>query len=335
MECRPSRARRERRTRHGRGGLSRAAAVLLLGGVATGCARSGDPAPEQRPRPRFAPYVEITPARPDLLEVADATGQREFTLAFVRSDDQRCSATWDGGLALRDPGLLREVGALVDRGGALTVASGGANGPYLENHCGTPEELAAAYRQALDAVGGNRLDLDIELDVPVERVNRALDLLRAERATAITYTLPVTRDGLEPRALSLLDDAARRGLDVSVNAMVMNVARDGSQVDAMLAAARATVEQLRRIWPDQPPERVHRRLGLTAMIGRNDDGTVTTVDDARELRAFADRQGVGHLAFWSVARDNGRCPGRVVAASDCSGVEQSPYEFTRAFARAG
>ncbi|MCP2258207.1 chitinase [Streptoalloteichus tenebrarius] len=339
MRQRHTRPSRERRARHVRGGLSRLAVLLLLGGVTANCERGGDPPAEQRPRARFAPYVEVTSSRPNLLEVLDATGQRDFTLAFVRADGHRCSVVWDGGLPLRDPGLLHEIDALTARGGSVTVATGGANGPYLEHHCATPEDLAATYRQALDAVGTNRLDVDIEEDVPAERVNQALGLLRRERGTTVTYTLPATRDGLEPRALSLLADAAGRGLEVSVNAMVMNFGRDAAQGDAaqgdaMLASARRVVDQLHRIWPDRAPEWVHQRLGLTPMIGRNDDGTVTTADDARRLRAFADQHGVGHLGFWSLARDNGRCPGRADAASDCSGIEQSPYEFTRILAHA-
>ena len=37
------------------------------------------------------------------------------------------------------------------------------------------------------------------------------------------------------------------------------------------------------------------------------------------------------LTFWSIARDNGGCPGERKARPDCSGLAQQPGEFARIF----
>ncbi|WP_197321574.1 hypothetical protein [Saccharomonospora sp. NB11] len=73
----------------------------------------------------------------------------------------------------------------------------------------------------------------------------------------------------------------------------------------------------------------YARLGLTYMAGRNDTGSVTTLADARALRELAASRSLGFLGFWSLARDNGSCPGRTTPSARCSGLAQHSYAFTR------
>ncbi|MET7303546.1 hypothetical protein [Embleya sp. NPDC005575] len=42
------------------------------------------------------------------------------------------------------------------------------------------------------------------------------------------------------------------------------------------------------------------------------------------------RSRLDDLAFWSAGRDNDSCPGGGVSPT-CSGISQSPYEFTNLF----
>ena len=72
-----------------------------------------------------------------------------------------------------------------------------------------------------------------------------------------------------------------------------------------------------------------RLLGLTFMIGRNDTGPITRLDDSRTVLEFAKTNGVGRLGIWSLARDFGTCSGRREAQPDCSGIAQQDYDFTR------
>lgn len=305
--------------------------VLGLGLLVSGCTAAHPSSTTISTTPVAAPYVDVTGPHPDLAAAADVTGTREFVLAFVLATNGRCEPSWGGVTPLGDAGLLAEAARLRDRGVALTVASGGAQGQYLEQACASAEELAEAYGEALDSVGATRLDVDVEADVDADRVVAALRELQDTRDVPVTLTLRVADQstGLEPAAVDLVRRAVDAGVDVTVNAMVMNFPPDGPWGEAVVQAAEATARQLGELgWSEQ--DRYHR-LGLTVMIGRNDLGMITTLADAERARAFADERGVGRLGHWSLARDNGGCPDLEQASPDCSGIAQSPYEFTTTF----
>lgn len=335
------------RTQCGRGGQPRArwwaasalAAVALVVG-SSACAPTVPPAGGTvRPAATvtapvsFAPYVDITGDHRPLTGVVRRTGQRDLVLAFVLARRGRCEPSWGGTLAIDDARLRAGFRALHALGVGITVSSGGARGDYLENACASPAALAAAYRRTLDVVGADRLDLDIEHAVPAARVNAAVAALQRQRGTKVSYTLRVrsAAQGLERSALPLLRDAERRRIHSTVNAMVMNFIHSGRWARAMTNAAQATVGQLRRLWPSATEAETRRRTGLVAMIGRNDDGTVTTVEDARELVRFARAGGIGHAGFWSLGRDAAGCADRRTPVETCSGIRQRPYEFTTVF----
>jgi chitinase len=71
-------------------------------------------------------------------------------------------------------------------------------------------------------------------------------------------------------------------------------------------------------------------LGVTPMIGRNFNGRVFQIEDGSQLAACANANDIGLLAFWSVGRDNGGCPG-VRVSPTCSSIAQSTYQFTNIF----
>jgi chitinase len=281
---------------------------------------------------RFSPYVDITFATPALRDVANATGQKHFTLAFALADSTGCNPSWGGTIPLNDSRVIGEVNDLKGVGGDVTVATGGAAGPYLENTCGSTAALEAAYKKALDAVGSNRLDVDVEASIPMATVNTALKQLQSERGTAISYTLRVQAQdyGVDPFSVQILQDAASRGLNVTVNPMLMDFGYSGDWGSAIISAANATLGQMKQIWPSKSDADLKRMLGLTPMIGKNDTGPTTTQAIARQVLSYAQSNQVGSIGFWSVGRDNGGCPNGSVVAT-CSGISQSTYEFTNIF----
>jgi chitinase len=281
---------------------------------------------------RFSPYADITMATPTLRDVANATGQKHFTLAFALADSTGCNPSWGGTIPLTDARVIGEVNDLKSAGGDVTVATGGAIGPYLENTCGSSSALLTAYEKALDAVGSNRLDVDVEASIPVAQVNTALKQLQSARGTTITYTLRVQAQdyGVDPFSVQILQDAASRGLNVTVNPMLMDFGYSGSWGDAIVSAANATLGQMRQIWPGKSDADLKRMLGLTPMIGKNDTGPTTTQAVARQVLSYAQSNHVGYIGFWSVGRDNGGCPNGSVSPT-CSGISQSTYEFTNIF----
>lgn len=301
-------------------------ALMLLG------ACLAEPAARRVP---VAPYVYVGTKLPPLTDVAASTGVDRFVLSFLLAEDGRCAPAWNGRRPVADPAITAEVDRLRDRGGAVTVASGGARGHYLENECATPEQLATAYGTALTELGADTLDVDVEQDVPVGRVAEALTLVRQRHAVALVVTVPVedAATGLTPSGLALLRALRERGLDVTVNAMVMNLPARGDWLTTLTTSAERVTDQIQRLWEHDDRADAYARLGITYMAGRNDTGPVTTVANARALREFATDRSVGFLGFWSLNRDNGDCPGLSTASSRCSGLRQRPHAFTRSLAQ--
>ena len=282
-----------------------------------------------------AAYVDVTATRDTLAQTAEASGLRQFVLSFVLAEEGACRPSWGGIRAVDDPALAAEIADLRAVGGDVVVASGGADGSYLENACPDAESLAVAYGTVLDATGARRLEIDIEQDVPTATIVEALIRLQRERGTDVTLTLQVesAEHGLTAQAVDALSTAAAAGLDVRANAMVMNFPDGGDWAGAMTSAADRIAAQIVEVRPDLDEAAARRLLGLTFMIGRNDSGPVTTLDDAARLAEYAAGGGAGSLAFWSVGRDNGDCPDGTLQ-STCSGIAQDRYAFARALAEA-
>jgi hypothetical protein len=281
---------------------------------------------------KVSPYIDITMATPSLVSVANATGVKTFNLAFALANSTGCTPSWGGTIALNDSRIINDVNALRGLGGSVTVSTGGAAGPYLENTCGSVDALYNAYVQSLDAVSSNSLDVDVEASIPIATVNQALLRLQQNKGTKISYTMRIQGQdyGMDPYSVQILQDAASRGLNVVVNPMLMDFGYTGSWGDAIISAANATIGQLKTIWPGKSDAQIKGMLGLTPMIGLNDTGPITDQAAARKVLAFAQSNQVASIGFWSVGRDNGGCPGGGISPT-CSSISQSTYEFTNIF----
>ncbi|MEU4803599.1 cellulose binding domain-containing protein [Actinosynnema sp. NPDC023587] len=282
---------------------------------------------------KSAPYVDITMPTPSLESMARATGQKVYTLAFALADSSGCNPSWGGTIPLNDSRIINDVKALKALGGDVIVATGGAAGPYLEYTCSTADALVGAYKKVLDAVGSNHLDVDVEASIPHDLVNTALKKLQTERGTAISYTMRIQGDdyGMDPYSVQILQNAAAKGLTVLVNPMTMEFGTSRADWgDAVIAAAEASLKQMKTIWPAKSDAELKRLLGVTPMIGRNYNGKIFNQAHATKLVAWANTNKIGLLGFWSVGRDNGSCPGGGISPT-CSSIAQSQYEFTNIF----
>ncbi len=304
--------------------------------------RAGAQAPAgPLPSVRVAPYVDLTtPPLPDLGALAASSGQHDVVLAFILAGSS-CSPTWGGTTPIDDPAVLRSVSGLKARGGTPIVSSGGAVGTYLETRCPDARSLANAYEKALDTIGTDHLDVDVETDtgraVSVERIADALALVQHERGARITLTVQVedASTGMTGTARDLVSTVSARGVAARVNLMVMNFAASGSWSDAMLDAAAASTRTLRAMWPGSDPADVASRVGVTLMLGRNDTDATTSLADAQAVVAGAKKAGYGFVGEWSLLRDNGGCAGTDTEQDDCSGIDQGDWDFTHALQRFG
>jgi len=301
-----------------------AALVALL----TGCSSGPPPAVTTTSALQagfsVTPYVDVSASNPPITAMSDAGAGNDVALAFGLATGGACTPSWGGTRAVDDPPLVAQLAEVRGRGGRITAATGGATGAYLENTCGSAADLATAYGRLLDATGATRLDVDIETDVPVDRVAEALHTIQAARGVDVSLTLQVegADDGIDERGLETARAVADAGVRFEVNPLVMNFSYDGPWLQAMSDAIGAVRAQLGTISPTPG-------LAATVMIGRTDTGAVTTLDDARGLAARLPGLGVQDVRLWSLGRDNGGCPGAPDARPNCSGVDQQPFAFTR------
>jgi chitodextrinase len=285
--------------------------------------------------PRSWPYIDITMSTPTLADVARATGQKFFTLAFVLGSSAGCVPSWGGTIDLNDARITKEINDLRALGGDVAVSFGGAAGPYLQQTCPSQAAQVGAIERVMDTFNVRHIDFDIEASVPFDPMNKAIAQVQRERSgTVVSYTLMVQGDdfGVTPSlGVDLLKNAKANGVNVGiVNPMTMDFGSSREWGDAVIAAAQATLGQMAQIWPEKSSSALNRMLGVTPMIGRNDTGPIFSIADGQKLITWANNNHIGLVAFWSVGRDNGGCPGGGVSPT-CSSISQSQYQFTMIF----
>jgi chitinase len=271
-----------------------------------------------------------------MVSVANATGHKFFTLAFILGSSQGCVPAWGAQIPLNDSRILNDIHGIQNMGGDLKVSFGGAAAPYLEGSCSSVTALANAYKQVIDTTGIKHLDIDIEASFDIDQMNKALRQVQVDRpGTTVSFTLMVVGDTygiIDSLGVDVLRNAKTNGVVVStVNPMTMDYGASVSDWgDSVIMAATKTIDQMKTVWPEKTDAQIKAMLGVTPMIGRNDTGPVFTQAHATKLLNWARTNHIDSLAFWSVGRDNGGCPGGGVSPT-CSSISQSTYEFTNIF----
>ncbi|MFI8346648.1 cellulose binding domain-containing protein [Streptomyces sp. NPDC085596] len=290
----------------------------------------------------FAPYVDTSlyPAF-DLLGTADATGVKNFNLAFV-TDGGGCTPKWGGVSDLTADGVAAQIGDLRAKGGDVRVSFGGASGSELATTCSSADALAAAYAKAVDAFKLTKVDFDVEggaLPNTAANTKRAQAIAKLQAGHPdlnVSYTLPVMPEGLTQDGVNLLADAKANGVRVDgVNIMAMDYgpAYSGDMGDYAIQAATATQAQIKGVLALSEDD-AWKTVGVTPMIGVNDVATeIFKVDDAGQLADFAESKGIGSLSMWSGTRDKS-CDGGTKPTADatCSSITQDKFAFSKAFA---
>ncbi|WP_432114951.1 glycoside hydrolase family 18 protein [Streptomyces sp. S1] len=291
---------------------------------------------------KFAPYVDTSlyPAY-DLLATADATGVKEFNLAFITSGGA-CAPLWGGVTDLANDKVAAQIGALRAKGGDVRVSFGGAAGHELALNCSSASALAAAYGKVIDQYKLTKVDFDVEgaalpdTAANTRRSQAIAQLQKSHPGLNVSFTLPVMPEGLTQPGVDLLADAKRNGVRVdAVNIMAMDYgpAYSADMGTYAIQAATATQAQIKGVL-GLSDAAAWKAVAVTPMIGVNDVlSEIFKVDDATQLVDFAQSKGLGWLSMWSSTRDK-QCPDGAVNRADatCSSILQQPLAFTKAFA---
>ncbi|MFF4568923.1 cellulose binding domain-containing protein [Streptomyces sp. NPDC001410] len=289
----------------------------------------------------FAPYVDTSlyPAF-DLLAAADATGVKNFNLAFI-TDGGGCTPKWGGVTEVSSDGVAAQIGSLRAKGGDVRVSFGGASGSELATTCSSADALAAAYGKVVDAFKLTKVDFDVEGGaLPNTAANtrraQAIAKLQAQHpGLDVSYTLPVMPEGLTQDGVNLLSNAKSNGVKIdTVNIMAMDYgpSYSGDMGTYAEQAATATQAQVKSVL-GLSDSAAWKAVAVTPMIGVNDvSSEVFKVDDATQLVNFAKSKGLGWLSMWSATRDK-QCDGGTKPTADatCSSITQDKFAFSKAF----
>ncbi len=296
--------------------------------------------------PRFAPYVDMALNSDSLAKMKSESGVGLFTFGFIVSG-QPCKASWGGYYGLDDPAMNQRIAKLKQAGGDGIVSFGGAAGQELADTCTTVDSLRAQYQAVINRYGIRNLDFDIEgadqaNTASLTRRFKAIERIQAAGRAAgkpvqVSLTLPVMRTGLTHDGIRVVRMAINNGVRVGVvNVMAMDfydssLNYNGRMGDYAIQAAHATQTQLARLYPSLSAAAVWRMVGVTPMLGVNDDPKeVFTTQNAKQLTAYAKQKHIGRLAMWSANRDH-PCPGTPNASNDCSGLGAPDWAFSKIF----
>jgi hypothetical protein len=282
-----------------------------------------------------APYVDMGAwPTPVLTDMATAGNLKNFTLAFVTAVG--CHASWFNAYDPRAAWARDQIDAIRARGGDVKISFGGASGQELAQACTTVSALQAEYQAVVTAYGLRYADFDIEGAAIADTAanNRRSQALKALQTAnpnlKVSLTLPVLPEGLTADGLTLVRSARDAGVNIDVvNVMAMDYYRTGDYGDFAVQAANSTFAQLKTLYPAKTDAQVWRMVGVTPMLGQNDDGHIYDQNDARQLVTFANGKHLGELAFWEETRDRNACNGALYM---CTNIAQAPYEFSKIFA---
>ena len=289
---------------------------------------------------QVAPYVDMSNSQEGVLNTAiSSDGLRSFTAAFTIGEG--CSDIWGDTLPVgSDPTIAGEISSAKAAGASVIVSSGGSAGEPISFTCTNQSTIDAAYQAIINDYGTDDLDFDIEgaaiADTTgIDQTFQAMKDLKASNPGLVwSVTVPVLPSGLDNYGTALLQDAQNMGVTIPiVNVMAMDYYQGDIEMgNAAISAAENTLSQMKAVNGSY----TYANVGITPMIGVNDDGSTFTLADASSVASWASSNGIGRLAFWSVDRDQA-CPGGNggAASPTCSGISQSTGQFTSAFTGAG
>ncbi|MEU1810590.1 carbohydrate-binding protein [Micromonospora aurantiaca (nom. illeg.)] len=279
-----------------------------------------------------APYVYPGWGNPPAPSTITGQGVRAFTVAFVLANG--CNPVWDGEGGLTGGVHESWINQAKAAGATIVPSIGGWQGNKLGPNCATPEALAGAYQKVINTFGLKAIDIDIENYDEFEnytvadRIVSALGIIKRNNPGVTTIlTFGTTTSGPNAHGVRLINQA--RALNANVDVFTIMPFDFGGGADMYTStrnAAEGLKNQLKSTfgWNDQT---AYAHMGISGMNGLSDQQEVTTPATWTRIRDYARSSGLARFTFWAVNRDRGCAGGGVV--SNCSGIAQSDWEFSR------
>ncbi|MFD9949770.1 carbohydrate-binding protein [Nonomuraea sp. NPDC059023] len=280
-----------------------------------------------------APYLYMGWGNPPApATVMSATGVKSFTMAFILASGG-CNPAWDGNRPLTGGADAQAISAIKNAGGNVQISFGGWSGNKLGPNCSTPQAFAGAVQQVINAVGPAVVDFDIENTDEFEnytvqdRILNALKIVKQNNPSVkIVVTFGTTRTGPNSHGVRLINQAKALSVPID-NFTIMPFDFGGSNMYQDTVNASEGLKTALKNAYGYTDAQAYARMGISGMNGLSDQQELTSPATWTQIRDWAKSKGLTRLAYWAVNRDR-PCPGGGVR-SDCSGIAQADWEFTR------
>jgi hypothetical protein len=281
-----------------------------------------------------APYLHLGWGDPpSVATVMSATGVKWFTMAFVLASGG-CNPSWDSQRPLTGGVDAQVIAQIRANGGDVVPSFGGWSGNKLGPNCSTPQALAGAYQQVINAYNLKAIDIDIEntdefeSEIVQDRILNALKIIKQNNPGVKTIvTIPTTTTGPNFWGNRLITRAAALQANIDVfTIMPFDFGGGANMFQNTVNATEGLKNALKAAfgWSDAV---AYNRSGISGMNGLSDQQELTSVATWTQIRDWAKQRSLGRLAYWSLNRDR-PCPGGGVT-SNCSGIAQNNWDFTR------
>jgi hypothetical protein len=316
----------------------------LNGGSCSGGGAPPPPPPTTAPPPgggggtpgaklAAAPYLyEGWGNPPNPSTVMSATGIKAFTMAFMNASGG-CNPAWDSSRPLTGGADQQAINAIRAAGGDVEISFGGWSGNKLGPNCADANALAGAYQKVIDAYRLKVVDVDIENsdefenDAVRRRIIDALKIVKQRNPGIKTVlTFGTTKTGPNYYGTQLINETKAAGANIDVYTIMPFDFGGTNMYTDTVNATEGLKNQLKSTfgWSDAA---AYGHMGISGMNGLTDQQEQVSPQTWTQIRDYARSKGLVRLAFWSVNRDR-PCPGGGVV-SNCSGISQSDWEFTR------
>ncbi|GLW29786.1 chitinase [Actinoplanes regularis] len=292
------------------------------------------PPPTTGTKMASAPYVYPgwgNPPAPST--VVSATGIKSFTMAFVLASGG-CNPAWDGESGLTGGVHANYINQIRAAGADVIPSISGWQGNKLGPNCSTPEALAGAYQKVINAFGLKAIDIDIENTDEFEnttvqdRILTALKIIKTNNPSVKTIvTFGTTPSGPSYYGTRLIQQAKALGSNIDIFTQMPFDFGGGSDMYTATVNATEGLKNTLKSTFGYTDAQAYSHMGISGMNGLSDQQEVTSVDTWTRLRDYAKNKGLSRFTFWAVNRDRGCAGGGVV--SDCSGIAQDNWAFTR------
>ncbi|GAA0409941.1 hypothetical protein GCM10009530_72990 [Microbispora corallina] len=281
-----------------------------------------------------APYLyEGWGNPPNPATVMSATGIKAFTMAFMLSGGG-CTPAWDGSRPLTGGADASAISQIKAAGGNVQISFGGWQGNKLGPNCSSSSAFASAVQQVINAYNPAAVDFDIENtdefenEAVQDRILGGLKIVKQNNPNVkVVVTFGTSTTGPTYYGTRLINQSKALGVNIdNYTIMPFDFGGGANMYQSTVNAAEGLKNALKSAW-GWSDATAYAHMGISGMNGLSDQQELTSVATWTQIRDYAKSKGLGRLAFWAVNRDRGCAGGGVV--SNCSGIAQSDWDFTK------